>query len=376
MRPTWLLLATALLVCGRARAADEHPLGRAQELLADVAPLVEKACGATFASPPRVVALTESSAASVFAEDMRPEFDRRYARLPDAQRESLLKLAAFTSVKSCLARYSFGTKHIVVVREGFDLQCAALKVEGERATQLLRVSLAHECVHALDDARFDLAKLYRGAADDEALRAVAMVVEGRAVRFGRIAAAATDAPKDLVELLPGGPSPKTEREWHANLTYGLGARFVDELVKRGGVALADKAIASPPTSTWFVCLASRWPDGKIDERPAQIMSRAGLGDAAKPLSELQLRERYCTLKGFDATEKLFEKELGGAQALVEGTNSVVLAFADEDSAKRFEEIAREEEPTRRSGAIVVCAIGTTQESTVEALAAAVVAPPR
>jgi len=354
-----------------APVVDGHPIGRAQELLADVAPFVEKACGAAFQSPPRVVALSASSAASVFAEDMRPEFDRRYAHLPSSQRENLLKLAAQTSVGSCLARYSFDTKHIVVVREGFDVQCAALKVEGERATHLLRVSLAHECVHALDDARFDLAKLYRGAADDEALRAVAMVAEGRAVHFGRIAAAATGAPPDLVDLLPGGPSPRTEREWHANLTYRLGARFVGELVARGGAALPDRAMAAPPASTWFVCVASRWPDGRVDERPAQTMSRAGLADDAKPLSELQLRERYCAMKGFDATEALFGRFAGGAQALVGGTNAAVLAFTDEDAAARFEAVSGEEAPTRRSGTIVVRAIGESQDAMVRALADAV-----
>jgi len=369
--PRLVAAAVLALACGAVRAADEHPLGRAQELLATVAPLVEKACGAKFESPPRVVALSAPAAAAVFGEDMRPEFDRRYAALPAAQRENLLKLAASTSVGSCLARYSFGTKNVVVVRDGFDAQCAALKATGERATQLLAVSLAHECVHALDDARFDLAKLYRGAADDEALRAVAMVAEGRAVHFGRIAAAETGAPQDLVDLLPAGPAPKGEREWHANLTYRLGARFVGELVKRGGIKLADEAIASPPTSTWSVCVASRWPDGKPDARPSQILARAGLGDAAKALSELQLRERYAAMKGFDVCEKLFEKHVGGAQAFADGTNSAVLAFADEESAKRFEELSREEAPTRRKGAIVVRALGASQDAVVEKLAAAV-----
>ena len=375
MKAVLLAAVSTLLAAGPARAADEHPLGRAQELLGEVRPLVEKACGAAFQSPPRVVALSEPSAAAVFAEDMRPEFDRRYANLPASQRENLLKLAASTSVRSCLARYSFGTRNIVVVREGFDVQCAALKVAGARATDLLRVSLAHECVHALDDVRFDLAKLYRGAADDEALRAVAMVAEGRAVHFGRIAASESGAPQDLVDLLPGGPSPKGEREWHVNLTYRLGARFIDELAKRGGASLADKAMASPPTATWSVCVASRWPDAKTDERPAQVMTRAGLGDDARPLSDLQLRERYCAMKGLDATETLFAKLVGGSQALVEGTNAAVLAFADEESAKRFEELSKDEAPTRRVGTLVVRAIGTTQDETVEKLAAAAT-PPR
>jgi hypothetical protein len=374
VRLACILIAVAL-ACGTSRAGDESPLGHSQELLAEVAPLVEKACGAAFPAPPRVVALSEMSAQAVFAEDMRPEFERRYAALPKSQREGLLRLAAQTSVRSCLARYSFGTHNVIVVREGFDTQCAALKVEGERAMQLLRVSLAHECVHALDDARFDLAKLYRGAADDEALRAVAMVSEGRAVHFGRIAATAARAPADLVDLLPGGDPPKSEREWHVNLTYRLGARFVGALVERGGVALADRAIASPPASTWSICVASRWPDGARDERGARVLAAIGFGGAAKPLSELQLLERYASLKGLDASEKLFADHMGGAQALVDGTNAAVLAFADEEAAKRFEEVSRAECPTVRGGTLVARALGTAQDSVLAKLADALAEVP-
>ena len=363
-------LAIALLVPATGRADEGHPLGRAQEVLAEVAPHVEAACGAKFESPPRVVALSETSAQAVFAEDMRPEFDRRYAALPEAQREGLLKLAAQTSVRSCLARYSFGTRNVVVVREGFDTQCRALGVEGDRARQLLLVSLAHECVHALDDARFSLSGRYRGAADDEALRAVAMVAEGRAVHFGRIAALAAGAPKDLAELLPGGAEPQGERDWHAQLTYRLGARFVAALVERGGYALADKAIATPPPSTWPVCKPSRWPDGRPDERAHRVLTRAGLADAVKPLSELQLVVRYASMHGLETAEKLLAGHLGGAQALVEGTNSAVLAFADEDAAKRFEEVSLKECPTARRGTLVLRALGTTQQAALETLAVA------
>ena len=371
----WVVIAiAAVLACGNAHAADEHPLGRAQQVLADIAPFVEKACGAKFDAPPRVVALSENAAAAVFAEDMRPEFDRRYPDLPESQRSSLLRLAAQTSVGSCLARYSFGTRNVIVVREGFDAQCAALGVEGPRADALLLVSLAHECVHALDDARFDLAKLYRGARDDEALRAVAMIAEGRAVYFGRIAAAAAGAPKDLVDLLPGGETPRGEREWLMNLTYRLGARFTAQLVARGGLTLADKALVAPPTGTWSVCAAARWPDGNPDPRPAKILARAGVGAATKPLSDLQLLARYAAMKGLETAENLFDRHIGGAQSLVDGTNSAVLAFADEAAATRFEEASRAETPTARRGSIVVRAIGAAQDEFLARLEAAIPEP--
>lgn len=367
MRLGPLVVAAALLAPLRASAEDDHPLGRAQEILADVAPLVEKACGAKFDVPPRVVALSRVSAAAVFAKDMKPEFERRYPGIPENVRAGMIARHAEASVNSCLARYSFDTRNVIVVREGFDQQCEALKVEGERREQLLVVTLAHECVHALDDQRFSLSKLYRGVADDEALRAVAMTAEGRAVHFGRIAARQLGAPKDLVELLPGGEKPKGPQEWHANLTYRLGARFIASLVERGGVALADKAIASPPALTWSICSPSRWPDARPDPRPAQVLARAGLEKETKTLSELQLLERYADMKGLDAAEKLFASHMGGAQAPYAANNCAVLAFADEESAKRFEEVSRAECPTSRKGTLVARAAGDAIDFAIDVL---------
>jgi hypothetical protein len=375
MRLSPLLVGAALFLSGRALADEEHPLGHAQSILDTVAPLVEKACGAKFDAPPRVVALSRNSAAAVFAKDMQPEFERRYPDLTPEQRAGMIARHAEASVRSCLARYSFDTRNVIVVREGFDQQCAALKVEGERRMQLMVVTLAHECVHALDDARFGLAKLYRGVADDEALRAVAMTAEGRAVHFGRIAATEAGAPKDLVDLLPGGETPKGAEAWHANLTYRLGARFIDALVARGGVALADKAIASPPALTWSIISPSRWPDARADPRPAKVLARAGLGDVTKVLSELQLFERYADMSGLEAAEKLFAGHTGGVVALEDGTNCAVLAFADEDAAKRFEDVSREECPTARKGTLVARALGREQDALIERLSAALAEPP-
>ncbi len=330
---------------------------------------MEKAYGARFRNPPTVVSLSTPAAEAVFAEDMRPEFERRYPQLPPKQRENLLRLGAGTSVRSCVARFSFASRAIVVVRDGFDAQCKALGVEGERAEALLLVSLAHEAVHALDDQRLDLAAIYREAPDDEALRARAMIAEGRAVHWGRQAATAAGAPADLVALLPGGDSPRGEREWTLHLTYRLGMEFAAAVAARGPEA-ADRALREPPALTWWVCRPDRWPDQKPDDRPRAALVHAGLGDAAQPLSELQLRARYAALHGLDTAAQLFDDFRGGSQALVDGTNAAVLAFATEDAAKRYEELSRAEAPTVRRGDVVARAAGAAQDAVLAKLAAA------
>jgi hypothetical protein len=188
-------------------------------------------------------------------------------------------------------------------------------------------------------------------------------------------AAAAGAPQDLIDVQPGGASPQNEREWHLHLTYRLGARFVAALVERGGVALADKAIAAPPATTWPICTPSRWPDGAPDARPAAVLKRAGLEAATKPLSHLQLLERYAALQGLDAAEKLFDRFLGGAQALADDANSAVLAFADEESAARYEAISKSEAPTARVGVLVARAMGASQDACLARLVTALPEPP-
>jgi len=348
-------LAVGALVAGHtpATAAEEQPardaVAQAGALLARAVPHVERVCATEFPAPPRVMLVTARKAAALFRSDLRPEIERRYADASESQRRTLLELSASSSVASCLARYSFGAKAIVIVRESFERQRAAAGFGAEDAEDLLLAVLAHEAVHALDDARFDLGALYSGAASAEALRARAMLVEGRAVHFGRIAAKAAGASERACALLPGGPEPTDVRQWTLRLTYATGAEFVGRLVERGGIELADRALKEPPESTHLIFHDDLWPASATDDRPAARLRRAGLATNATTLSELQLRARYCALHGPDRAQRVFAGFRGGAQALVDATNVSVLAFADRESAAAYVEIARSEAPTRYRG---------------------------
>lgn len=369
-------VASAAVLAGAAVAVAGDPpedeLARASRVLAEAAPLVEAACGAKFGRAPQVRLLTEDDAARAFADDLRPEIERRYPGATEGQRTTLLRAAASNAAQSCVARYSVTSRTIVLVRAGFERQRAALSVP---AGALLRAALAHEAVHALDDARFDIGRLYREAPDDEALRARAMVVEGRATHFGRAVAAQLGVPGDRPELhLPGGRDVSGEREWTLRLTYGLGERFVAALVARGGTALADRALSEPPALTWTVCDASRWPGGRPDDAPSRVLAAAGFGAEGRPLSELQLRARYAALDGVERADALLAGFRGGAQALVESTNAAVLAFADDAGAKAFEQRQRDAgAPVGRLGRYVVRAEGENAAAVLTNLSAALAA---
>ncbi len=356
-----------LAAAGGPVAAEDDPLAEAAALLGRVAPLVEEACGAKFVTPPVVKVVPEADAAAAFGADLAPQIARLYPAARPGQVRALVVASADASVKSCVARYSPLRKAILLVRSGFARQAGAAGFAGEGAGSLLLSALAHEGVHALDDQRFDLGRLYLDAPDREALRAVSMVTEGRATLFGGRVAERLAVPKEIRDRRPGGDEPAGAREAFLRLTYEGGAEFVAALLARGGATLADRALADPPRLTHHLFHPERWPDGGHDERPAAAL--AAVFPAAKPeiLSELELRARYADLDGLEAARGLFAGYRGGAQVIVEETNVAALAFDTEEAAERFLVRSRREVPAVRQGPLVLRAAGPAAAGLVDRL---------
>jgi hypothetical protein len=362
--PFLLLAALAAPASG-----DTHVVESATSILNLVIPRIEEVCEARFETRPAVREVSDLVARRIAAEDVRPELERQYPGVTEGQMRFLTQMHSTSLARSCLARYSLSRKEIVLVRETFDTQREALGIDEADAWPLLASTLAHECVHALDDARFDLAKLYRSAPDEEALRARVMVVEGRGLAFGRRVATMLDLPERVRELLPGGREPDDYRAWGIRLTSEYGLRFVETILTRGGVELVDRfvetllakggpelvdrAMLEPPATTHLVCQPGIWPDGKEDPAPRRLLERLGLGETAAVLSELQLRTRYAAADGLETADRLFADYRGGAQALVGKTNVAALAFGSEDAAARYAERSRREAQVLHDGGVVV-----------------------
>jgi len=282
------------------------------------------------------------------------------------------------SVQSCVARYSVTGKVIVLVRAGFDRQCRALKLPPERIEPFLTAALAHECVHALDDARFDLGKLLRSTSDDEALRAVNMVMEGRGTYFGAHVAARLRVPASIRNRLPAGDEPEGEHEWLLSLTARHGRDFVIDLVRRGGLPLADRALKEPPTVTHLVCQPGRWPDARpsdLSRSNHEALAKFGAPRPATRMSELLLRVRYTCLHGSETARRLFAGYRDGSQVVVGKANVAVLEFADTASAKGYAEKSREEPRTQviwsKGDRVVIRVSGPDSVEVMERLEASV-----
>lgn len=336
----------------------------APRTLAAARPLVEQALGVEFTEPPRLAVLSPDAALVAFQDDLRPEVLRRYPGATPGQRRTLLRALAAASVQSSVARYSVSRKCLVLVAKSVKSQLAAHGLTGDAAKEFVKSAIAHETVHALDDQVFDLAARYGGAADREALRAVSMVIEGRAVHFGTAVAKELGVRPEIREMLPGGKKPADRRAWTFRLTYEQGAKFTAALMERGGLALLAKAMREPPVLTSFLFHPERWPDESADSRPARVFLKAFPDAAPEPLSELELRARYVDLDGPAAAEELLSGFTGGSQWLYRGTNLAVLAFSSEEAAERYLVRSEKEVPAARSGTLLVRAAGPAAEEAV------------
>jgi hypothetical protein len=359
--PRTICLPVLLFVALASRVSAEELADRAAGMLEDAAPLVEKALGVEFRTPPRVQVLTPDAALAAFTEDLRPEVERRYPQATAGQRRTLLRGLARGSVQSAVARYSVTLKSLVVVPGRVEAQAAAQGLTGEAAAEFLLAAVAHEAVHALDDQRFDLAKLYRSAKDREALRAVAMVIEGRAVHFGAVVAKELGVRPEIRGILPGGKNPRGRRAWTFRLTYAQGARFTAALLARGGRELADRAMREPPKLTSYLFHPEHWPEQVPDLRPEGVLMKAFLNADPEPLSELELMARYADLDGPEAAAKLIAGLTGGAQWLWKGTNLTALAFDSEEAAERYLARSLREVPAARKGTLLIRAAGPAAE---------------
>jgi hypothetical protein len=126
-------------------------------------------------------------------------------------------------------------------------------VRGTALTPDVRVTLAHELTHALQDQHFDLRRVLHLPHVDST--AVLTLVEGDALRVQRAYAAAmstedkatyqkTGAAQAQAAYLTGVPQVFIDG---FSAPYIFGPVFVDALVASGGTAAIDHAFANPPT---------------------------------------------------------------------------------------------------------------------------------
>jgi hypothetical protein len=178
-----------------------------------------------------------------------------------------------------------------------------VRVRGTDITPRMRVTLAHELTHALQDQHFDLDRLYatHGEQASSALRAVA---EGDAVRIEKAYAdkVLTEAERktydeqsnqeaDSTKDALGGVPAAINASFAA--PYFLGEPFVLTLANDGGNGAVNSAFRKPPTTDEHLMLPLTYLDGQTAEEVKPI--KLGKADKVLETSEFGELAWYLTL---------------------------------------------------------------------------------
>jgi hypothetical protein len=205
-----------------------------------------------------------------------------------------------------LGLYSPPDKRLWVVTKDGKAEDASSLSRDEKAT------LAHELLHALQDASFDLDTTLQSVLDDlDRNLAYAAVIEGDAVtherlytqRFalgtgsGRLAAFALGPRADV--------PPGIERE--LRFPYTVGADWVTGLRDRSGTAKVDEFLRTPPSSTALILhpalLESGWKPRPVSLPDiSRVLGPAWARESGGTFGEFELQnELLLRLKSIDAT---------------------------------------------------------------------------
>ena len=148
----------------------------------------------------------------------------------------------------------------------YDPETGELVVRGAVITPYVRLTIAHELTHALDDQHFELDRPALDDADDESGAGFSALVEGNAVRV-------EDAFRETLSDEEREQAEAEEARLSANLDlsrvprvvpeliafpYAFGPTMVQALLAEGGEDRVNEAYAEPPTTTEQVLDPVSW----------------------------------------------------------------------------------------------------------------------
>lgn len=148
----------------------------------------------------------------------------------------------------------------------YDPETGELVVRGAAITPYVRLTIAHELTHALDDQHFELDRPALDEADDESGAGFSALVEGNAVRVeDAFRATLSDEEREQAEAeearlsasLDLSKVPRVVPELIA-FPYAFGPTLVQTLLEEGGEGRVDEAFSAPPTTTEQVLDPAAW----------------------------------------------------------------------------------------------------------------------
>lgn len=249
----------------RAERADPWSPQSLQRYLDEVMPIVEEVAGRRFKERPKVAVADEH----VFKQLLMDEQLRIYAQVmpdtPESIRLQLAEAAGAYMTSGILGKYLLATETVYVCPTALIPAIRELGIDARRTDEVVKVVLAHEITHALEDQYTDLENILDGLHDEEALWAASGAWEGWATLVEQRVAdrmGLQDIYGGLLHLQGWGEDGLIEPSaWRTWAIYGQGKAFVEWHDRIGGIEQVWATLADPPTSTSMLFRPDTWQPG-------------------------------------------------------------------------------------------------------------------
>gem|GEM_PF-2346637 len=251
----------------------------AEAIVREIQPEVEKAAGRTFKTPPLVSVSSRFVTANSLSDDLFPQLRNLFPHQPEASTRQAALQQSLTMVQSLLGKYGFHDKTLHLLPRNMSLMMEKIGINASFTPNLVRVLVAHEMTHALQDQYLNLKDTLLGMTDQEAMSAFNAVIEGHAVFVQDSLGTALGLDREVMEFarfLSAGVDPKKEESEGDNLqTYNRryfqevylgGRKFIDAICQLHGRNRLWDVLENPPLRTSAISFPDTYTFGKQTPR--------------------------------------------------------------------------------------------------------------
>lgn len=256
----------AIIACVVCILSIQHKLGanstitdtELKSYIAELTPKVESISGKKFKSAPKCKLITPEGLTKILIDD----YNRTTPKSINVKtrRDAIKGLKDYAKAQSS-AIYISTTKTVYLLPENINLLLANAGINPKSRKPVIKVMLAHEMTHALQDQELDSTKMTHRAKTPEQAAAIQSVIEGQArfvdkqiaasLNIQSIAEAARIAavfhPNAIIDVADKIGQDQSQRYGH--ILYQAGFDFITWHYKHGGNDEVWQVVANPPLTT-------------------------------------------------------------------------------------------------------------------------------
>jgi hypothetical protein len=240
-----------------------YSLAEAKKYVKEVVPLVEKATGRKLNKIPAIKLVDREEMIPVLQEEFEPQLKNLYPDYSAEQMENVGYDQSLVYAKAIMGKYGIMDRSLYLLPKNLVPLLKLSKVDEKYTKSILKLVIAHELVHAIQDQETDLKRVQQIINYDE-LNAFSATIEGHAVFVQDQVGSALGLEESAIELsrlLSAGavtyddPAQEMFNKLIATQfeqIYLGGRKFIEYHYQEGGNERVWEILAKPPLKTAMI----------------------------------------------------------------------------------------------------------------------------